>query len=411
MPVEAPNPPYIDHFVYTVADARAAVSRRTAFQRNNEDLSPIFRNPNLSDVEMLVPILDRLEHELDCTILFGCDPESNVVTPVAWYTDGSGASIENRTVAIVRNAFIETTWHELPELPVPATYPAVMGRRSEPVPEGYKPFRLSRGVEAGLIGPAFISMPWWYANSETTPEQLESIYASLGAAVVTALDPDQWDDMEAMYTNQLTQSVFEIINSRSSSELNQLRNAVPNLIDEIATHERAIASKTTRLNEIKVQLEAIEKSAIDGAAVEATVARELKVIKDHPEVIDIRVDPESRRSQRLQVFTSSLPLSNIDDPSMSTVGGAYRIDMTFGASPMLRVHNLTRRIGSYDHPHVSEGNFCLGDQRRLADELLARCDIAAAVSFVIDLLKQVNPNDTYTREWEAWFQLPESDDE
>ena len=59
----------------------------------------------------------------------------------------------------------------------------------------------------------------------------------------------------------------------------------------------------------------------------------------------------------------------------------------------------------YDHPHVSEGTFCLGDQRRLVESLIVRSELSAAVALVIDLLKQVNPDDTYTSDWEAWFQL------
>lgn len=186
-----------------------------------------------------------------------------------------------------------------------------------------------------------------------------------------------------------------------------MRRQVPDLVTQATDYETRAASTYARLSEIRTQLEALQDHNTGTDDLEAKLASELRQLDEHPEIATI--EPGGNLGDGLVVFTNPLPLTNIQDESMTTNGGEYRLIFRFGPRSSITVRNLTRRIGTFDHPHVSDGNFCTGDQRNLLDQLLTRAELAAAANFTIDLLKQVNPRDTYTSDWRAWFDVPEGE--
>lgn len=71
--------------------------------------------------------------------------------------------------------------------------------------------------------------------------------------------------------------------------------------------------------------------------------------------------------------------------------GAYCLDYDLRGEA--RVWNLTDRIDAYDHPHVRDGQPCLGNVRDWVEELVADRQFAGATQVLMAYLRTVNPAD------------------
>lgn len=77
-------------------------------------------------------------------------------------------------------------------------------------------------------------------------------------------------------------------------------------------------------------------------------------------------------------------------------GRRYRLGsycLTYDLRGEARVWNLTDRIDAYDHPHVRDGQPCLGNVRDWVEELVAGRQLAAATQVLMAYLRAVNPAD------------------
>jgi hypothetical protein len=89
----------------------------------------------------------------------------------------------------------------------------------------------------------------------------------------------------------------------------------------------------------------------------------------------------------------------------STIVGEYRITFNFETNHV-RIDNLTNRRGAWDHPHVSNGEFCAGELGPTIMRLISRKQIGAAVNMVIMViasLEYCDPEDDWGRHVEWWF--------
>lgn len=396
------TPPYIDHFAYTSDDTSDERNSRLAAQRQLYS-DPRFTTPSINEVEMLLPLFTRIEHELDIQIIIAACDSMETCSPNDLRSVLNPDSYPKPVVLFARHAYFhgnrDTATHS-----DASRYPALQSRAYETHTE-YPDWTLSHGTIAGKLAPNIITAPWWWQTRTTTAEQLESFYTHFKGACELSLDPDTCNRLEEMRLAQLHERAASLIAARSSSEIEDLKRSVPLLLTEIVDAEQSIKRSETRLTEVRAQLSALEDANVLDEDISTVTARELTLIANHPLVTDIKAGD---RPNKLDIYTRDIHITN-PATDQTVIVGAYRISITFGSSPSLRVRNLTRRLGNYDHPHVSDGAFCLGDQRRLLDELISRSELSAAVSLTLDLLSQLNPNDTYTSDWEAWFQLPEGD--
>lgn len=394
--------------------------QRSRFGDSDDEGIP-FRFGSWTRWEMLWPMLPLLQEQLDVTILFGSD-ESGSRTPPEWWRAQSRVDFdaEPRTVIIAGDGYLYSSIGAERQMVDPDAFLTTVRDRVIETPALDAGLTWSRPImpdesldvnrKLGSIGPNVVSLAWWWRTDSTAADQLSLLYDALASAIERALDPSLAETYEMLTAERIEQQLYEIIKGRGTRERRELEAKVPHLVSSSAEAEQLIRTNEQRLTEIRAQLKAMGEAEIADEELASVVVAELAELRKHEDIVSIdSMASASEESATLTVTTRDLPLVNIDDGE-STIGGSYRIDVNFAYdSARVRVTNLTRRIGSYDHPHISDGNFCFGDQRRLVDGLVERGQISAAVSVIVDLLKQVNPDDVYTQEWEAWFQLPESE--
>ena len=92
-----------------------------------------------------------------------------------------------------------------------------------------------------------------------------------------------------------------------------------------------------------------------------------------------------------------------DGCEYTTEAGIFTLQLNF-TTPSVRVLNTSEySIGSYQHPHISNNDFCLGGARELVYSLMRDLQFATAVEVLIDQLSLVNPDDCYTSDWYDFF--------
>ena len=250
----------------------------------------------------------------------------------------------------------------------------------------------------GNLAYRIITFPFWWHNSSTSQGRLDQFRKSFEAALLMSLDRDLHAATIEAAANELRDRAAEMMTRHSSENIEQLRTEVVETVARQAEYEERIMANARRLDEIRVQLEALDERALDEDELKQKVQVELNQLEENQHVVTTRINDHGN----LVVNTDQLTMRTPDGEHANA--GEFQLTIDFEA-PSLAVHNMTRRLGSYDHPHVSEGAFCTGDQRRIVNQLMERGEIAATVAIIIDLLQQVNPADTYTSEWRAWFDL------
>jgi hypothetical protein len=368
-------------------------SRQDALGLDN----PIFDEVDWAQIDYLYPILRNIEDTHDCTFIIAQSHTSSELNPDALRALASLAP-NSRHVIIARHAYLSPNRASRVTRTVDDT-PALQGLHTETNPGYFREYAL-HGQTLGLIAPNVICANWWWYNGESTPEQLAPMADALRDAVTSALDAEFAAEWAAGADDRLASHVAHLISARGSEELSSMRNEVPRLIRDIVGYEAQITRWQTRLDELRPLISAAESAIIDMDDVATVVTTELGQLRAHPDIVSV----EQGEGNILNITTKQLPLTNINTDE-TTIAGTFNLRITFGNNANIQVKNITHAVGLYDHPHVSEGTFCLGDQRRLVESLIVRSELSAAVALVIDLLKQVNPDDTYTSDWEAWFQL------
>jgi hypothetical protein len=382
---------------YTISEAREA---RDWMRNRQDDLnidSGMFTEVDWAQIDLIYPILRNIETTHDCTILVAQSHSTSEMNPDA-LRNIAGIAAGSRTVIIARHGYLTQNVASRQAASVD-DHPALQGLHVEANPGYYREYALN-GQTLGLIAPNVICANWWWYNGESSPTQLPEMFHTLQDAVTSALDPafaQEWADGG---DQRIASHIAHLISARGSEQLSSMRNEVPRLLRDIVNYERQINTWQTRLDELRPLITAAEGALIQENDLAATVSTELNQLRAHPDVAGV----EQGSGNTLNITTKQLPLTNIITDE-TAIAGTFDLRITFGNNANIRVSNITHAVGLYDHPHVSEGTFCLGDQRRLVESLIIRSELSAAVALVIDLLKQVNPDDTYTSDWEAWFQL------
>ena len=411
------------HTSHDAADARLRFENRSRERFDHEE-SPAFRYVSWEQIELLYGMFVHLENEHDVTLLIG-EAETRAQTPPGWWYRQAQITPANseREVILARNGFLfsgsEASGSRLGRRSVSSRrleergFPAIADLVREGSAFGEYEWHIS-GDESdessvltiGTVAPNIVTLPFWWRTISDSESQQRALYEGLRAAIERSLDNDLADALRKQQAEITATMATELLRTRGTTERQNLESEVTQLVGRCSTAEAQMRQSEQRLTEIRAQLRAIADATLDESELATTVSGELAEIDRHPDIVDMEVSVDT---MELRVTTAELPLTRVDDPDSTTIGGSYQIAIKFSPSGGLVVTNLTRRVGDYDHPHVSSGQFCLGDQRRLLASLTERVQLSAAVSLVIDLLKQVNPDDVYTQEWEAWFDLPESE--
>lgn len=226
----------------------------------------------------------------------------------------------------------------------------------------------------------------------------------LSEPLAAATDPDWATQREARQEAANLERFREVAALRDDGELRGIRTRINDHTEQVASAQRMLEENRQSLREQQELLDAVLARRDEGGLSPEAVEREYAAILRHAHVTGVSwVGP-----QTLNVRTNDITLTH-PNTGDTTVVGRYSIDFNFEQSSV-RINNLTNRRGTWDHPHVSNGDFCSGELQPTVMRLLSRRQIGAAVNMVIAALEYCDPEDDWGRHVEWWFGAPDAPD-
>lgn len=221
-------------------------------------------------------------------------------------------------------------------------------------------------------------------------------------AVDAAGDPEFAAGREARIEEANIERFNEVASMRDDGEIRGIRTRIADHADQLTSAQAMIETNRQSLREQQELLDAVLARRDEGGMTPEAVEREYEAIKRHAHVIGVRWSGP----QTLAVRTNDIELTH-PDTGDTTVVGQFSIEFNF-ENGALHVRNLTNRRGTWDHPHVANGDFCLGELDSTLRRLMSRRQIGAAVNTAIAALEYCDPEDDWGRHVEWWFGAPDA---
>lgn len=169
--------------------------------------------------------------------------------------------------------------------------------------------------------------------------------------------------------------------SHSTSRLSYLEAEIASLEENLSEFSRRITADSRRLVKYQRELASLEgeepRDAVD-------FGEEYDRIRAYPLVHDLGVEDD-------RLIVTTLPLTTTYEEERINLG---RFALEISLDGDIRITNLTRKLWNFDHPHIRDGNPCLGNIQDGVAKLIGAYQLAAATQVLIDFLQLVNP-----REW------------
>jgi hypothetical protein len=240
---------------------------------------------------------------------------------------------------------------------------------------------LDRSLELMMAGIA--------AQSGLHPDRLDLILARLRRA--TELQVSEWHQLQrALALSRLKQGR----DGRIADEMGFLESEIRSTEEALDAASRRITAETRHLHACRRRLGQL-RGECDGG--EADIARELERLSGHPEVAELTASPTG-----LRIITRRLL---VEHRGRQYALGSFQVDLSYNGE--IAIHNLTSRHGYYDHPHIWNGQPCLGNVREGLAKLIGEFQLAAASEVILDFLKTINQKDWHVS-IDQWGKIPEA---
>ena len=257
-------------------------------------------------------------------------------------------------------------------------------------------------IPCGLIAQNVVYIPFNINGS--APEAIEQIWAPmLTHAVSLASEPDAVTTHQRTNRQHIVDRISSTIQNRQSGRLGELQTNLDSLTTDNQTYRRHLETNERTMRDIQAQYHQIQASRPDPKLTDPdrlmTIVDELANIQ----LVDtISATPADHKA--IRITTEPIVMSVImgDGDEYTTAAGQFTIDLNF-IDTTLTVHNTTGAIDGYDHPHISNGDFCLGGARQLVYSLMADLEFSTAIQVLLDQLQHVNPDDCYFGRWYEFF--------
>ena len=187
-------------------------------------------------------------------------------------------------------------------------------------------------------------------------------------------------DWARLQEREARDALMEAGTNHASSRRIHLEEEISSLEENLAEFSRRITVDSRRL--FKYQRELVSLEGEEGGA-PVDFAEEYDRIRAHPLVEEL-----TAQDDRLMVTT--LPLTATFEDELINLG---RFEIKMHLNGDLRITNLTRRMWTYDHPHIREGVPCLGNIQEGVAKLIGTYQLAVVIQVLIDFLQLVNPKE------------------
>lgn len=229
------------------------------------------------------------------------------------------------------------------------------------------------------------------AQSGLHPERIRLILASLRKA--TELQESKWrDERRVLARSRFQEGRWE----RVADEIGFLEAEIRSTEGALASDSLRLTADTRHLLACRRRLRQLRGGLIDD---EVNINRELERLHELPDVADVTASATG-----LRILTRPI---QVEHRGKLHALGTFQIDLSYNGE--ISVRNLTSRHGYYDHPHIWDGNPCLGNVREGLSKLIGELQLAAASEVLLDFLRTINPKDWHVP-IEHWREMPRAGD-
>jgi hypothetical protein len=212
-------------------------------------------------------------------------------------------------------------------------------------------------------------------------------------------DPEVFANLQDEALASSVQTFLSLTENRGSGEIDRLRQQIDVTIADI-NDTRAQIDRMIRTQLERQQLLDAAMS-VDAEQLQSPEQREIEFNKIVEHAL---IDSVIVRGNTLYMYTKDIELT---DPTTdrTTIVGQFQItiDLSDGGEGAFKIRNLTNRKGHHDHPHVSNGDLCMGEFRSTLLQLMQRREYGAAVNLLMTILQTVTPSDDWGRHVAWWF--------
>jgi len=158
---------------------------------------------------------------------------------------------------------------------------------------------------------------------------------------------------------------------------------------KIAAYERGIRKKLEQALERRQEAQAqINRLKITGEEVKC--GQDFDGLMANPDIDHIEID-----DTKLVIYTKKMKMKNVNSKrSAMRELGRVKITIETRTSNFYKpgFHNLDHRPGGWDHPHVDEGNPCLGNVSGTMSKFHREGNFVALVGLCLEYLRWYNPH-------------------
>jgi len=239
-----------------------------------------------------------------------------------------------------------------------------------------------------LLDRAFELMPGdLAAQSGLHPERIRLILSSLRKA--TELHQSNWREARrALARSRFQEGRWE----RIADEIGFLEPEIRSTEEALEAGSLRLTAETRHLQACRRRLHQLRGDLVEG---EVNIDRELDRLHQLPDVADV-----TSSASGLRIITR--PIRGEHRGKLHALG-TFQIDLSYNGE--ITIRNLTSRHGYYDHPHIWDGNPCLGNIREGLSKLIGELQLATASAVLLDFLKTINPRDWHVS-IEHWREMP-----
>lgn len=237
-------------------------------------------------------------------------------------------------------------------------------------------------------------LEWPSYQTQPGPTQAVLTYIE---AIKSCIDPEllaHWDEhMETMKREALSRFIAQTYDRN----VTEIRQRIDSYQASITMSTTAIADALRRLRTDQEMLDAILLQRENDAGEQ--IEREFELLKNHS-----RCDSCEFTGSRIVITTTDDLRLYRPDTDESRWLGRFKISIDLSTLE-ITAENLDTRRGGRDHPHITNGNPCLGGHARDIADLMGRGELYTVFELLIQYFETLNLADEYGRYGAYWFDV------
>lgn len=241
----------------------------------------------------------------------------------------------------------------------------------------------------------YITFNWYTEDSSNEAVQILATKEFWTDFVIPQVCLD-WESVKDTYLNTPIKNQEFVIKSfvrgmleREYEEIKSKQNEYEQNREEIETYIRSITTKKLVMNRLSQEIDAKRQALSSEQGMRVKLAQQLRLLSEHKYVTGIDIDDTINIETTAILVDGVVPI------------GPYRISLSIGNEPDIKVVNTHNPMNYFDHPHISEHRPCWGNYTDVYVHL-ADLDLISTAEILFRFLESWNPEDTWGKNLINW---------